>query len=152
MSKYYILLEPPYMPCCFSDISFQSFVYASVELVKLGHPTTQLHSMDSLKEIVSFMNINSRLDLKAVSVSHVLGKVGRKFKRSMFAQIIVLWFIGLTGSPDGRSLIYKCPEVVEVLLKLTADKEGTIAKDALLAVVNISADEDGAKMILDKVQ
>ncbi|KAG4069492.1 hypothetical protein HA402_006858 [Bradysia odoriphaga] len=85
--------------------------------------------MDSLKEIVSFMNINSRLDLKAVSVSHVLS---------------------LTGSADGRSLIYKCPEVVEELLKLTADKEGTISKDALLAIVNLSADEDGAKMILDK--
>lgn len=31
--------------------------------------------MDSLKEIVSFMNIDSRLDLKAVSVSHVLSKL-----------------------------------------------------------------------------
>lgn len=31
--------------------------------------------MDSLKEIVSFMNVDSRLDLKAVSVSHVLSKL-----------------------------------------------------------------------------
>lgn len=42
--------------------------------------------------------------------------------------------------------------MIEELLKLTADKEGTIAKDALLTIVNVSADEDGAKMILDKVQ
>lgn len=31
--------------------------------------------MDSLKEIVSFMKTNSRLDLKAVSVSNVLSKL-----------------------------------------------------------------------------
>lgn len=30
--------------------------------------------MDSLKEILAFMNVSSRLDLKAVSVSHVLSK------------------------------------------------------------------------------
>lgn len=41
--------------------------------------------------------------------------------------------------------------MIEQLLKLTADKEGTIAKDALLAIVNLSADEDGAKVILEKV-
>lgn len=30
--------------------------------------------MESLKEIVSYMNTNSRLDLKAVSVSNLLSK------------------------------------------------------------------------------
>lgn len=60
-------------------------------------------------------------------------------------------FEGLTGSTDGRTLIYECPNVIEELLKLTADKEGTIAKEALLAIVNLSADENGAKVILEKV-
>lgn len=58
----------------------------------------------------------------------------------------------MTGSDDGRCLIYKCPEVIEQLLKLTADNEGTIAKDALLAIVNLSAEEEGAKTILEKVR
>ncbi|KAJ6633307.1 Protein HGH1 like [Pseudolycoriella hygida] len=85
--------------------------------------------MESLKEIITFMNIDSRLDLKAVAVSHILS---------------------LTGCSDARSLIYKCPEVIEKLLKLTVDNEGTIAKDALLAIVNLSADEEGANTILEK--
>lgn len=58
----------------------------------------------------------------------------------------------MTGSDDGRCLIYKCPEVIEQLLKLTADNEGTIAKDALLAIVNLSAEEEGARTILEKVR
>lgn len=59
---------------------------------------------------------------------------------------------GLTGSTDGRSLIYKCPEVIENILKLTADSEPTIAKDALLAIVNLSADVEGAQTIFKKVE
>lgn len=42
--------------------------------------------------------------------------------------------------------------MIEELLKLTADNEGTIAKDALLAIVNISADEEGAETIFRKVK
>lgn len=41
--------------------------------------------------------------------------------------------------------------MIEELLKLTADKEGTIAKDALLSIVNLSADEAGATILLEKV-
>lgn len=42
--------------------------------------------------------------------------------------------------------------MIEELLKLTADNEGTIAKDALLAIVNISADEKGAETLFGKVK
>lgn len=42
--------------------------------------------------------------------------------------------------------------MIEGLLKLTADDESTIAKDALLAIVNISADEKGAETIFRKVK
>lgn len=108
-------------------------------------------SMDSLKEIVSFMNVNSRLDLKAVSVSHVLSKFTSKIENCVKLTLKVPFsHEGLTGSADGRSLIYKCPEVIEELLKLTSDGESTIAKDALLAIVNLSADEVGAETIFGK--
>lgn len=58
----------------------------------------------------------------------------------------------MTGSADGRSLINKCPEGIEELLKLTSDNEDTVAKDALLAIVNLSAEVEGAEAILTKVQ
>lgn len=44
--------------CVFVFISFESII----------------KTMDKLNEMVSFMNINTRLDVKAVAVSHVLSK------------------------------------------------------------------------------
>lgn len=64
------------------------------------------------------------------------------------------WFCneGLTGTDDGRSLIHQCPDVIDALLKLTSDNEGTVARDALLAIVNLSADEAAPEAILQKVK
>lgn len=42
--------------------------------------------------------------------------------------------------------------MIEGLLKLTSDNESTVAKDALLAIVNISADKEGAELIFRKVK
>lgn len=61
-----------------------------------------------------------------------------------------MWQLALTGSPEGRSLIYECPEVIHSLICLCMDFVETIAKDALLAIVNISADETGAKVLLQE--
>lgn len=58
---------------------------------------------------------------------------------------------GLTGSPDGLELLHKCPEIIPLIANLTEDPAETVAKDSLLCLVNISAEAEGAKNIIDSV-
>lgn len=58
---------------------------------------------------------------------------------------------GLTGNPESRKLIQQCPKIIHSLFCLCMDFEPTVAKEALLALVNISADEDGAAILLKEV-
>lgn len=60
-------------------------------------------------------------------------------------------FEGLTGSKEGQELLYKCPEIITALSKLTADKDAVVSKDALLCLVNLSAEDEGAEVLLKSV-
>lgn len=59
--------------------------------------------------------------------------------------------IGLTGSTDGHELLSKGSDVIAQLIGLTQDEASTVAKNSLLALVNLSADEEGATAILGAV-
>lgn len=86
--------------------------------------------MEALREITQFLSKSARLDLKAVSLTHVLG---------------------LTGSKDGISLISQCPELLANVVDLCADEADTIRKDAVLSLVNLSAEQDGAEALVKQV-
>ena len=58
----------------------------------------------------------------------------------------------MTGSVEGRSLLYKETKILDLLTKLTSDNMPGVARDACLALVNLSADEEGSLALLsDKV-
>ena len=50
-----------------------------------------LHKMDHIREILPFLELSVRIDLKSIALEHVLG---------------------LTGSPDGLDLLANFPELV----------------------------------------
>ncbi|KAH8311434.1 hypothetical protein KR044_006319 [Drosophila immigrans] len=79
--------------------------------------------MDSVRELVQFMQPNQRLDLKAVALTHVLS---------------------LTGSADGKEAILSLDEMLMAIFGLTLDANATIAKDAVLSLINLTAEEAGA--------
>ncbi|XP_063707348.1 protein HGH1 homolog [Culicoides brevitarsis] len=85
--------------------------------------------MDPINELLPFLDLGSRLDLKAVAVSHVLS---------------------LTASPEGKNLLFTNEKLVECLVNLTGDKSEAIAKDACRALINISSDAEGAEFLLNK--
>lgn len=58
---------------------------------------------------------------------------------------------GLTGSKEGQELLLKCRELITSLGILADDKDPTVSKDSVLCLVNLSADEDGAKVLLESV-
>lgn len=57
----------------------------------------------------------------------------------------------LTGSPEGRELIIKSSKIIKSLFELTTDTTEAIVKDALRAIVNISADSNGSVVLLGEV-
>ncbi|XP_017079764.1 protein HGH1 homolog [Drosophila eugracilis] len=79
--------------------------------------------MDTVKELVQFMQPNQRLDLKAVALTHVLG---------------------LTGSTEGKSAILSLDEMLMAIFGLTYDENQTVAKDAVLSLINLTAEEEAA--------
>ncbi|KDR19997.1 protein HGH1 homolog isoform X2 [Zootermopsis nevadensis] len=83
--------------------------------------------MDSIDEIQSFLRVDARLDLKAVALGCVLG---------------------LTGTEDGRCMLLRRPCLLSALIFLAQDKSESIAKEACLAIVNISAEELGSRSLL----
>ncbi|KAK2579741.1 hypothetical protein KPH14_011082 [Odynerus spinipes] len=83
--------------------------------------------MESLKEISTFLNTDTRLDLKAVALRHVLD---------------------ITGSKEGRELLVGSLDILRQLVVLMQDESMAIAKDAALTIINISADEAGATAFL----
>ncbi|XP_023721778.1 protein HGH1 homolog isoform X2 [Cryptotermes secundus] len=83
--------------------------------------------MDSLEEIQNFLDVDARFDLKTAALQYVLG---------------------LTGTEAGRFLLLQRPCLLSSLISLAQDKSESIAKDACLAIVNISADEAGARALL----
>uniref|UniRef100_A0A182Y599 Protein HGH1 homolog n=1 Tax=Anopheles stephensi TaxID=30069 RepID=A0A182Y599_ANOST len=81
--------------------------------------------MEALEEIVQFLSKSARLDLRVVSVSHVLGSV------------------------EGIKLLIANDKLLTSLLDLTSDE--SVAKDAVLCLVNITAEEIGAAVVVEKL-
>lgn len=48
----------------------------------------------------------------------------------------------MTGTTDGRHLLINTPCIVKNLCQLLNDGQNSVAKDASLALINLSADED----------
>jgi hypothetical protein len=71
---------------------------------------------------------------------------GSIFSRSI--ALTLLFFPGLTGTRNGILLICDCPDLLGCLMELTKDTNETIQKDSIFSLVNISAEEYGAKCIL----
>ncbi|XP_013103645.1 protein HGH1 homolog isoform X1 [Stomoxys calcitrans] len=84
--------------------------------------------MESLAEFTQFLKPNQRLDLKSVALTHILG---------------------LTGSADGKAAILSFDDILIALFNLTLDENSVVAKDAVLSLINLSADEDGARKIYE---
>lgn len=82
--------------------------------------------METLQELVQFLHPSQRLDLKAVATMDVLG---------------------LTGTTEGKEVIFKVKEVVRSLFLLTEDPSESVAKDAVLALINLTAEEEDAKLV-----
>ena len=81
-----------------------------------------------LEELLSFLSLRSRLDLKSTALDYVLG---------------------LTGSEDGKALIKSNPEVLKLLFELTTDEQPVIARDANLVLLNLSSSLEVADVMLD---
>ncbi len=93
--------------------------------------------MDALRELLPFLAPSSRLDLKVVALQHVLG---------------------LTGSEEGRKMMVeatagdKDKPIVDILLELMSDANESVEKDAALAMINLTGDEELAtKMNADPI-
>ncbi|XP_044261319.1 protein HGH1 homolog isoform X2 [Tribolium madens] len=80
---------------------------------------------DSATELLQFVQIGARLDLKSVALGHIL------------------------GTPAGIATLIDIPAVLVSLITLLNDNNATIAKDSALSLVNISADAKGAQKLLD---
>lgn len=106
--------------------------------------------MESLKEIQQFLTPETPQHLKSIAVTYVLSN-----NMSLWAKLNIfinrIAFIGLTGSTEGRDLLYKCSETVTALGKLAQDPDPTVSKDALLCLVNLSAEDEGAALLLESV-
>lgn len=57
--------------------------------------------------------------------------------------------IGLTGTKEGIEVLLRQPELLKTLVQLCSDGSTVISKDALLTLVNISAEESGSRTLLD---
>ncbi|GCB85098.1 hypothetical protein scyTo_0025737 [Scyliorhinus torazame] len=72
-----------------------------------------------IQELLGFLTLDTRLDVKGQATECVLG---------------------LTGSKDGRRALGQCLDILRSLLALTKDPSLAVAKDCYYALVNLSAD------------
>ena len=80
-----------------------------------------------LQELCTFLQLDSRLDVKSSALNYILG---------------------LTATDEGRGLILQNDNVLQNLLELTTDTNHVISRDALLAVLNSTAcDKIAMKLI-----
>lgn len=86
--------------------------------------------MCELSELLSFLSLDSRLDVKRTALEYV---------------------VGLTGSEEGKEWVKSNKDILGKLLDLLSDHNETISKDAHLAVVNLSADQAIADYLLDSI-
>ena len=83
---------------------------------------------EQLNEILRFLAVKERLDLKAVALECVLR---------------------LTGSQEGRAAVLSHQEVVKALMELTTDTQPLISRDAHLALLNLSEHEDFVTRVVE---
>ncbi|RZC38963.1 FAM203 family protein, partial [Asbolus verrucosus] len=83
---------------------------------------------DSVEELIKFIQIGARLDLKAVALEHILG---------------------LTGSESGIATLIQHQILLVSLIALLDDSHFPTAKDSSLCLVNISANEKAAERLID---
>ena len=83
---------------------------------------------EQLSELRQFLAIHERLDLKAVALECVLR---------------------LTGSQDGKTSVLGHREVVMALMDLTTDPQPLISRDAHLALLNLSVQEDFVRHVVE---
>ena len=82
---------------------------------------------EQLNELLSFLSLNTRLDLKSTALTYLLG---------------------LSASEDGRSLVKSNPAVIKLLQDMITDTQPVIAKDAMLVLLNLSASKDVAEVMI----
>lgn len=86
--------------------------------------------MGDLAELMSFLSLETRLDVKCTALEYVLG---------------------LTGSDAGKELVKSNKDLVGKLLDLMKDRNEVISKDAHLAIVNLSSDEGIVDSLLSSI-
>jgi len=77
--------------------------------------------MSVIEELVQFLAIETRLDVKSLALQQVLN---------------------LTGTAEGRQLLINDPNICKKVCLLLNDTQHAVAKDASLVLVNFSSDED----------
>lgn len=82
---------------------------------------------DQIEELLLFLRLDSRVDLKSAALQYVLG---------------------LTGSREGQTLIKDNPSLLRALFDLLKDKHPSIAHHAHLCVLSLSGTEDISDLIL----
>lgn len=85
--------------------------------------------MESLNELIDFLEANTRLDIKTLALHHVLS---------------------LTGSFESRKLLLSNSKCLKYLIQLAFAKEEqkSVNKDAFFSLINLSADEIDAGQML----
>lgn len=84
-------------------------------------PDSCFYKMSELSELLNFLSLESRLDVKCTALEYVLG---------------------LTGTQEGKEWIVANQDTLERLFDLLTDSNEIISKDAHLALVNLSAGQN----------
>ncbi|XP_026760039.2 protein HGH1 homolog [Galleria mellonella] len=84
-------------------------------------------SNDPLNEILEFLKPEARIDLKHISLDHL---------------------VGLSGTEEGICTLLQNEQIIRNVIELSDDKVEEIAKNALLLLVNITATAKGAAELL----
>jgi hypothetical protein len=72
------------------------------------------------QEIMPFLSPSARPDVRSVAVQY---------------------FLGLTGKPDGQQFIASNEKYIKAIISVLEDEQAAIAKDAYLALVNLTTSE-----------
>lgn len=87
--------------------------------------------MESLEELVNFLNPDTRLDVKTLALHHVLS---------------------MTGNFESRKLLISNQKAINsvIILAFKKDEQKSISKDAMFTLINLSADELDATKLMEK--
>lgn len=84
-------------------------------------------SNDPLQELLQFLKPEARVDLKHISLDHL---------------------VGVSASEEGINTLLQNENILRAIIELTSDRVDEIAKNALLILVNITANAKGASEVL----